>query len=72
MDDLIGNALSLQSKMKSSNAKVLEELNLLNEKFDKLEAEIVVTKKANSLLSYHLVDTERQCRQMHSTPEEKC
>ena len=35
-DDLIGIALSLQSKMESSNAKVLEELKLLNDKFDKL------------------------------------
>ena len=33
-DDLIGVALSLQSKMESSNAKVLEELKLLNDKFD--------------------------------------
>ena len=35
-DDLIGIALSHQSKMESSNAKVLEELKLLNDKFDKL------------------------------------
>ena len=36
-DDLIGIALSLQGKMESSNAKVLEELKLLNDKFDKLK-----------------------------------
>ena len=35
-DDLVGIALSLQSKMEFSNAKVLEELKLLNDKFGKL------------------------------------
>ena len=60
-DDLIGIALSLQSKMKSSNARVLEELKLPNDKFDKLEADIAIARNANSLLSSRLVDTERQC-----------
>ena len=60
-DDLIGIALSLQSKMESSNAKVLEELKLLNEKFDKLEADVAIARNANSLMSSRLVDTERQC-----------
>ena len=60
-DDLIGIALSLQSKMESSNAKVLEELKLLNEKFDKLEADVAIARNANSLLLSRLVDTERQC-----------
>ena len=60
-DDLIGIALNLQSKMESSNAKVLEELRLLNEKFDKLEADVAIARNTNSLLSSRLVDTERQC-----------
>ena len=60
-DDLIGIALSLQSKMEPSNAKVLEELKFLNDKFDKLEADVAIAKKAKSLLSSRLVDTERQC-----------
>ena len=60
-DDLIGIALSLQSKMESSNAKVLGELKLLNDKFDKLEGDVAVAGNANSLLSSRLVDTERQC-----------
>ena len=51
----------LQNKMESSNAKVLEELRLLNEKFDKLEADVAIARNTNSLLSYGLVDTERQC-----------
>ena len=59
--DLIGIALSLQSKIESSSTKVLEELKLLNNKFDKLEADIAITRNANSLLSPRLVDTERQC-----------
>ena len=60
-DDLIGIALSLQSKMESSNAEVLEELKLQIDKFDKLEADVVIARNANSLLSSRLVDTERQC-----------
>ena len=60
-DDLTGIALNLQSKMESSNVKVLEELRLLNEKFDKLEADVATARNANSLLSSRLVDTERQC-----------
>ena len=60
-DDLSGIALNLQSKMKSSNAKVLEELKHLNDKFDKLEAYVAIAKNANSPLFSCLVDTERQC-----------
>ena len=60
-DDLTGIALNLQSKMESFNVKVLEELRLLNEKFDKLEADVATARNANSLLSSRLVDTERQC-----------
>ena len=40
--DLIGIGLSFQSNTESSNAKVLEELKLLIEKFDKLEMRTVV------------------------------
>ena len=60
-DDLVGIALSLQSKMEFSNAKVLEELKLLNDKFGKLEADLAIARNANSLLPFRLVDTERQC-----------
>ena len=60
-DDFIGITLSLQSKMESSIAKVLEERKLLNDKFDKLEVSIAVTRNANSLLSLRLVDIEKQC-----------
>ena len=56
---LIGIALNLQSKMESSNVKVLEELRLLNEKFDKLEADVAIARNTNSLLSSRLVDTKR-------------
>ena len=43
-DDLIGITLKLQSKMESSNTNVLEELRLLNEKFDKLEADVATAR----------------------------
>ena len=60
-DDLIGIGLSLQSKMESSSAKALEELKLLNDKFEKLEADVAIARNANSLWSSRLIDTERQC-----------
>ena len=60
-DDLIDIVLSFQNKMESSNAKVLEELKLLNDKFDKLEADVAIARNANLLLSSRLVHTERQC-----------
>ena len=59
--DLIGISLSLQSKMESSNARILEELKLVNDKFDKLEAGAAIARNAKSLLSSRLVDKERQC-----------
>ena len=48
-DDLIGIALSIQSKMESSNAKVLEKLKLLNDKFNKLEVDVAIARNLNSL-----------------------
>ena len=46
--------------MESSNANVLEELRLLTEKFDKIEADVAIARNTNSLLPSRLVDTERQ------------
>ena len=50
-DELVGIALNLQSKMESSNAKVLEELKLLHDKFEKLEAEVAVENEANNSIT---------------------
>ena len=47
--------------MESSNAKVLEELKLLNDKFDKLETDVAIARNVNSLLPPRLVDTKKQC-----------
>ena len=69
-DNLIGIALTLQSKVESSNAKVLEELKLLNDKFNKIEADVAIARNANLLLSSHLVDTG-SAGQMLSTQEGK-
>ena len=46
--------------MESSSAKVLEELKLRNDKFDKLEANVAIARNANSLLATRPLDTERQ------------
>ena len=59
-NDLIGIVLSLQSKMKSSSAKVLEKLKLLNDKFNKLEVDVAIARNANSLFPSLLVNAERQ------------
>ena len=56
--DLTSIALKFQSKTESSNTKVLEELRLLNEKFNKLESDVAITRNANSLLSSRLADPE--------------
>ena len=58
--ELNGTALSLQNEIESSNATFLEELKLLNDRFDKLEADIDITRNTESLLS-RLVDRKRQC-----------
>lgn len=65
--------MSLQSKGEASNAKVAEELKLLNEKFTKLEADAAVTKSTNSMLSSRFFRTEKKCSawQMPSTQEER-
>ena len=60
-DYLLRIAFNLQSKMEFSCAKILEELRLLNEKFDKLEGDVDVARNVNPLLSSRLVDTEKQC-----------
>ena len=70
-DDLIGIALSFQSKMESSHAKVFEELKLLNDKFDKFEADVGIARNANSLFSPRLVDAEGSAGQMPSIQEGK-
>ena len=53
--------LSLQSKVKSANNEILDQVCQLNQKFSQIETENSIVKQANSLLSKRLVDTERQC-----------
>ena len=60
-DYLLRIAFNLQSKMEFSCTKILEELRLLNEKFDKLEGDVDVARNVNPLLSSRLVDTKKQC-----------
>ena len=59
-DDLIGIVLSIQSKMESSNAKVLEKLKLLNDKFNKLEVDVAIARNLNSLFQSLLVNAGKQ------------
>ena len=65
--------MSLQSKGEANNAKVAEELKLLNEKFTKLEADAAVAKSTNSMLSSWFFHTQNKnsAGQMPSTREER-
>ena len=56
-EDLIVLAISPQNNMDSSNDKVLEELNTLNQKLETLESD--TTKNTNTLLSRQLVGLKR-------------
>ena len=53
--------MSFQSKIESSNAKVLEEMKLLNEKFNNLKQTWLSQKMQTRYSPSHLVDTEGHC-----------
>ena len=62
--ELIGTTLSLQNKVEqytSVNKDALEEIDKFNENFVKLESEIDIVKKVNTLLNKRVIDMERQC-----------
>ena len=62
--ELIGITLSLQNKVEqytNVNNDALEEIRKLNETFVKLESEINLVKKVNTLLNKRVIDMERQC-----------
>ena len=62
--ELIGITLSLQNKVEQyANVKndTLEEIHKFNENFVKLESEINIVKKFNTLLNKRAIDMERQC-----------
>ena len=61
--ELIGTTLSLQNKVEqytSVNKDALEEIDKFNENFVKLESEINIVKKVNTLLNKRVIDMERQ------------
>ena len=58
--DIINIVLSLQTA-KECNAKILEEVRALREKFTTLESQLLITKNVNSLLQERVIDLERQC-----------
>ena len=62
--ELIGITLSLQNKVEqyaTVNTNALEEIHKFNENFVKLESEINIVKKVNTLLNKRVIDMERQC-----------
>ena len=62
--ELIPIVLSLRNKLDEANnskTELLDEIRKLNDKFDKLQSDVCVTKNVNNLLSSRLVDIERQC-----------
>ena len=68
--DLIPIVLSLQNKFNEANnskTELLNEMRKLNDKFDKLQSNVCVTKNVNNLLSSRFADIERQCWQIPNT-----
>ena len=59
--NIISIVLSLQSELACSNAKVLEEVRKLNDKFVQLESQLLLTQNVNTLLQKRVIDAERQC-----------
>ena len=59
--NIIDIALALQDKVGSGNTEILEEIRKLNKNFEKLEAELIVSKKVNTELQKHIVKLEKQC-----------
>ena len=59
---LIPIVLSLQNRLDESNSKteLLDWIRKLNDKFDKFQSDVCVTKNVNNLLSSRLIDIERQ------------
>ena len=58
--NIISIIWSLQSEL-SSNAKVLEEVRKLNDKFLQLESQLLLMQNVNTLLQKQVIDAERQC-----------
>ena len=56
--NLIAIIIAIQSKIYAGNSEVLEYTRKLNNKFDTLQSDLVVTKKVNSKLSSRLVNME--------------
>ena len=62
--DLIPIVLSLQNKLNEANnskTESLDEIRKLNDKFDKLQSDVCISKNVNDLLSSRLLNIERQC-----------
>ena len=59
--ELIPIVLSLQNKITEDKNAMLQEMHKLNDKFAKLQAELVVTKRVNIELCKRIVTMERQC-----------
>ena len=51
----------MQNKMESSYTKFAEEVRKLNEIFQQLKSDLVITKNVNSQLHNRFVNMERQC-----------
>ena len=62
--ELIAITLSTRNKVEqytNVNNDALEEIHKFNENFVKLESEINIVKKVNTLLNKRVIDMERQC-----------
>ena len=72
---LIGITLSLQNKVgqyTNVNNDALEDIRKFNENFVKLESEINIVKKNNTLLNKRVIDMERQFWATAQYPKRNC
>lgn len=59
--DLINIVLSLQTKLDTASSEALEEIRKLNDHFVKMESDLAITKRTNSLLEERVISLEKQC-----------
>ena len=70
--DMIPIVLSLKNKLDQANNKVLAEICKLSDNFSKLESELSVTKKVNSILLHRLANMEHQCQANTQYSRQEC